>query len=57
MVTAAERRPRPASSTARAPVFAGPITDRDGKERAPAGSALDDAALLKMDWYVEGVQG
>ena len=40
-----------------APAFAGPITDRDGKERAPAGSALDDAALVKMDWFVEGVQG
>ncbi|MFO1140878.1 MAG: BMP family ABC transporter substrate-binding protein [Amaricoccus sp.] len=40
-----------------APAFAGPITDRDGKERAPAGQALDDEALLKMDWFVEGVQG
>jgi simple sugar transport system substrate-binding protein len=40
-----------------APAFGGPITDRDGKERAAAGSALDDETLLKMDWYVEGVQG
>ena len=40
-----------------APVFAGPIKDRDGTERAAAGAALDDAGLWKMDWYVEGVQG
>jgi simple sugar transport system substrate-binding protein len=40
-----------------APAFAGPIVDRDGTERAAAGTALDDAALLEMDWYVEGVQG
>ncbi|MFO1211051.1 MAG: BMP family ABC transporter substrate-binding protein [Amaricoccus sp.] len=40
-----------------APAFAGPITDRDGKERAPAGQTLDDATVLKMDWFVEGVQG
>ena len=42
---------------ASAPAFAGPITDRDGKERAPAGQALDDETILKMDWFVEGVQG
>ncbi len=40
-----------------APVFAGPINDRDGTERAAAGTTIDDADLLKMDWYVEGVQG
>ena len=40
-----------------APIFAGPIKDRDGTERVAAGAALDDAGLWKMDWYVEGVQG
>ncbi|MDX6751535.1 BMP family ABC transporter substrate-binding protein [Geminicoccaceae bacterium 1502E] len=37
--------------------FDGPITDRDGKERAPAGRHLTDEELTKMDWYVPGVQG
>jgi basic membrane protein A and related proteins len=40
-----------------APVFAGPIKDRDGTERVASGATLDDAGLWKMDWYVEGVQG
>ena len=40
-----------------APVFAGPIQDRDGTERVAAGTTLDDAGLWKMDWYVPGVQG
>jgi simple sugar transport system substrate-binding protein len=39
-----------------APVFAGPIVDQEGTERAAAGTALDDKAILSMDWYVEGVQ-
>jgi basic membrane protein A and related proteins len=37
------------------PVFAGPLTDRDGKERVAAGQSLSDADLWKMDWYVKGV--
>ncbi|MEH3085217.1 MAG: BMP family ABC transporter substrate-binding protein [Xylophilus ampelinus] len=36
-------------------VYAGPIKDRDGKERVPAGQVLSDADLWKMDWYVPGV--
>ena len=40
-----------------APVFAGPIKDqarhREGRRRR---QALDDGAILGMDWYVEGVQ-
>ena len=40
-----------------APVFAGPIKDRDGTERVAAGTTLDDGGLWKMDWFVEGVQG
>ena len=39
-----------------APVFAGPILNQAGEEKAAAGTTLDDAAVLSMDWYVEGVQ-
>ncbi|HRO12464.1 BMP family ABC transporter substrate-binding protein [Amaricoccus sp.] len=39
-----------------APPFAGPIVNQAGEEKAAAGSALDDPAILSMDWYVEGVQ-
>src|SRR5262249_41549583 len=35
--------------------FEGPITDRDGKQRVPAGQHLSDEDLVKMDWYVPGV--
>jgi len=37
--------------------FTGPIRDRDGKVRVPAGKVMSDAELLKLDWYVEGVSG
>jgi basic membrane protein A len=37
--------------------FTGPIKDNEGKERLPAGKTISDEALLKMDYYVEGVQG
>ena len=37
--------------------FTGPVKDNDGKERIPAGRTIDDIALNKMDYYVEGVQG
>ena len=36
-------------------VYAGPLADRDGKERVPAGQVLSDADLWKMDWFVKGV--
>ncbi len=36
-------------------VYAGPLADRDGKERVAAGAVLGDADLWKMDWYVKGV--
>ena len=39
-----------------APVFGGPVVNQAGEEKAAAGSALDDATLQSMDWYVEGVQ-
>jgi basic membrane protein A and related proteins len=36
-------------------VYAGPLSDRDGKQRVAAGQTLSDADLWKMDWYVQGV--
>jgi basic membrane protein A len=36
-------------------VFAGPLADRDGKIRVPAGQKISDGDLWKMDWYVKGV--
>ena len=36
--------------------FAGPITDNKGVERVKAGVTIPDAELLKLDWYVAGVQ-
>ena len=37
--------------------FAGPINDQAGNEVVAAGTTVADGDLLKMDWYVEGVQG
>lgn len=37
--------------------FTGPVKDREGKERIAAGQTISDADLLKMDWFVEGVEG
>jgi basic membrane protein A len=37
--------------------FAGPVRDQSGAVRIEEGSVGDDAMLLGMDWYVEGVQG
>jgi basic membrane protein A len=36
-------------------VYAGPLADRDGKERVAKGAVLSDADLWKMDWFVKGV--
>ena len=36
-------------------VYAGPLADREGKERVAVGASLSDADLWKMDWYVKGV--
>lgn len=36
--------------------FAGPIVDAAGTERIAAGATLADPDILKMDWYVPGVQ-
>lgn len=38
-------------------VYAGPLKDRDGKERVAAGKVLSDGDLWAMDWFVEGVIG
>lgn len=38
-------------------VFYGPIYDRDGSLRIPAGESMSDEAMLnEFDWYVEGVE-
>ncbi|MDR0770052.1 MAG: BMP family ABC transporter substrate-binding protein [Burkholderiales bacterium] len=37
--------------------FTGPLRDNEGKERLASGHTIADEALLKMDYYVEGVQG
>jgi simple sugar transport system substrate-binding protein len=37
-------------------VFTGPIYDQAGELRVPEGEVMSDADLLKMDWYVQGVQ-
>ncbi len=37
--------------------FTGPIKDNAGKQQVAAGKTMDDAALAKMSFYVEGVQG
>jgi simple sugar transport system substrate-binding protein len=37
--------------------FQGPLKDNTGKDRVPAGKAMSDDELQKMDFYVAGVQG
>ena len=36
--------------------FAGPVRDQKGTVRIADGTAISDEDLLKMNWYVEGVQ-
>lgn len=36
-------------------VYAGPLSDGEGKKRVAAGQVLGDADLWAMDWYVPGV--
>ena len=36
--------------------FRGPITDSAGQPRVARGQTLDDDAILRMDWLVQGVQ-
>ena len=37
--------------------FAGPIVDRDGKERVAEGETADDGMMATMDFFVKGVIG
>lgn len=37
--------------------FTGPIKNRDGKEVAKAGEVISNEQLLKMNYFVEGVEG
>jgi simple sugar transport system substrate-binding protein len=37
--------------------FTGPMRDNEGKERLARDQTITDETLLKMDYYVEGVQG
>jgi simple sugar transport system substrate-binding protein len=37
--------------------FTGPLSDNEAHQRLAAGKVISDDALLKMDYYVEGVQG
>jgi len=37
--------------------FAGPIVDRDGKERVAKGEVADDGMMATMDFFVKGVIG
>jgi simple sugar transport system substrate-binding protein len=36
--------------------FTGPIRNQAGEVKIPAGQHASDEEMLKMDWYVEGVQ-
>lgn len=36
--------------------FTGPIKNQQGEEKVAAGATIPDQDLLKMDWYVQGVQ-
>lgn len=38
-------------------IFAGPLSDRDGKLRLSAGQTADAKLLSEMDWFVPGVYG
>ncbi|MFV0383522.1 BMP family ABC transporter substrate-binding protein [Paracoccus sp. (in: a-proteobacteria)] len=35
--------------------YAGPILKQDGTEGVPAGTTMEDAAIVAMDWHVKGV--
>lgn len=38
-------------------VFAGPIMDRDGKQRVAAGAVLPDDQVRSINWVVDGIKG
>ncbi|MBV8261178.1 MAG: BMP family ABC transporter substrate-binding protein, partial [Paraburkholderia sp.] len=37
--------------------FAGPIKGQNGAIKVAAGTSLPDAELLRLNWFVEGVEG
>lgn len=37
--------------------FAGPIKDRDGRQRVAAGAVLADDEIRRINWFVDGMQG
>ena len=38
-------------------VFHGPVKDQGGVVKVPGGTAMTDAEMLSMNWFVEGVKG
>ena len=38
-------------------IWAGEILDNEGNVAVPAGETLDDASLLSLYWFVDGVNG
>lgn len=38
-------------------IFKGPLYDQQGALKVASGNALDDAALMRLQWFVKGVQG
>jgi simple sugar transport system substrate-binding protein len=54
--TAAIAAARRTISDERGAVFAAPLRDQQGRVRLDKG-ALDDAAIARMDWLVQGVIG
>jgi basic membrane protein A len=38
-------------------VFHGPVKDQGGVGKVPGGTAMTDAEMLSMNWFVEGVKG
>ena len=38
-------------------IFSGPISNHRSRLRVREGEALNDTQLLRMDWYVEGIEG
>ncbi|MBD3885602.1 BMP family ABC transporter substrate-binding protein [Phormidium tenue FACHB-886] len=44
-------------ATGKARAYDGTVKDQSGRERVPAGQTLSDEEQLKMDWFVEGIEG
>ena len=38
-------------------IFSGPLKDQSGAERIASGTPMTGEEILRMDWFVEGVQG